>query len=230
MFNFRRNVRNSAVLFKVIRFLPVVSDIKFSRVILNCLEDMKGIWMTDRRDYIRTDKLIENAYLKLLFEKNQERITVSALLKETDICRGTFYAHYRDIPDLAEQVENRIVSDMINTLSDTTLEKIIENPREQVAKILHAITKRKDILKVVVSSSKRPNIIYMMKQWFIKALTNKRLAHTKLEKVDIIDACVAGVAFDACLSWLTSENDLPEDELINTVSDFIAGGLAKIYT
>ena len=227
------NVQDSADLFKVRQFAAITFD--FRRSAENCRavqilrETRKGIRMSERRDYVRTDKMIEEAYLKLLFEKNQDRITVGAVLAEANISRGTFYAHYRDIPDLAEKVGNRMVSAMIDTLSGTTMDRIIENPREQVEKILHAIIKRRDILKAVASISGRPKIIYMMKQWFIQALTKERIAHTKLEKVDIIDACVAGAAFDACLSWITSGNDLSEAELVDTVSDFLAGGLGKIY-
>jgi len=184
---------------------------------------------SDRRDYVRTDKMIEDAYLKLLFEKNEDRITVGAILNEANISRGTFYAHYKDIPDLADNVEKHMVTSITETLSGSTLDKIIDNPREQVEKILQAITERRDILRAVVAASGRLNIIFMMKQWFIQALSKERLADTKLEKADIIDACVAGAAFDACLGWLVTRNDLSKEELIDTVSDFLAGGLGKIY-
>lgn len=66
-------------------------------------------------------------------------------------------------------------------------------------------------------------------QFNIRALAEERLADTKLDKVHIIDACVAGALFDACLSWLLDDRALPKEELIDTVSEFLSGGLGQIY-
>lgn len=185
--------------------------------------------MAERRDVIRTRRMIENAYYELMFQKDGMRITVQDILDAANISRGTFYAHYKDIPDLAEHVENAIVAAMMDTLSGVTLQQIIADPRIQVERILSAITERKDVLAAVLSSSDSPKVIQMMKALFIQALSAERLASTKLEKVNIIDACVAGTLFDACLSWVRSDNSVSKDELIDTISDFLSGGLEKIY-
>lgn len=60
----------------------------------------------------------------------------------------------------------------------------------------------------------------MMKTFFIRALSEERLAETQLERVHIIDAC---------LSWMMDENPLPKEELIETISAFLSGGLDKLY-
>lgn len=185
--------------------------------------------MTERRDVIRTRRMIEEAYYELLFQKNNARITVKDILEAANISRGTFYAHYKDIPDLAEHVENSIIQSMIDTLSGLTLQQIIEDPRIQVGRILSAITERKSILTAVLSSADSPRVIQMMKALFIQALSKERIADTKLERVNIIDACVAGTLFDACLSWMMNDNALSKEDLIDTISDFLSGGLDKIY-
>lgn len=185
--------------------------------------------MQARRDVVWTRQMIEGAYYELLFQKSNTRITVKDILEAANISRGTFYAHYKDIPDLAEQVENGIVQSMIDTLSGVTLQQIIADPRVQVERILSALTERRNILAAVLSSTDNPKIIRMMKTFFIRALAKERLAETQLERVHIIDACVAGTLFDACLSWMMDENPLPKEELIETISAFLSGGLDKLY-
>lgn len=185
--------------------------------------------MAERRDVIRTRRMIEDAYYELLFRKNSTRITVADILEAANVSRGTFYAHYKDIPDLAEHVEQSIIASMIDALSGVTLQQIIADPRIQVEQILSAITQRKNTLFAVLSSSESPKVIQMMKNLFIQALSAGRLANTKLEKVDIIDACVAGTLFDACLTWVLNDKAMSKDELIATISDFLSGGLSKIY-
>ncbi|MBU8612085.1 MULTISPECIES: TetR/AcrR family transcriptional regulator [Bacillus] len=63
--------------------------------------------MGDRRS-IKTKSAIKHAFLKLLQEKEINKITVSELSKEADIGRGTFYLHYKDVFDLYEQIEDEI--------------------------------------------------------------------------------------------------------------------------
>lgn len=99
--------------------------------------------MAERRDVIRTRGMIEDAYYELLFKKNNTRITVKDILETANVSRGTFYAHYKDIPDLAEHVENKIITSMIDALSGVTLQQIIADPRIQVERILSAIMERK---------------------------------------------------------------------------------------
>lgn len=186
--------------------------------------------MAERRDVIRTRRMIEDAYYELLFQKNNSRITVADILDAANISRGTFYAHYKDIPDLAEHVENSIIASMIDALSGVTLQQIIADPRIQVERILSAITERKGILVAVLSSSESPKVIQMIKELFIQALSAERLVNTKLDKVNIIDACVAGALFDACMTWVMNDEILSKKDLIDTISDFLSGGLGKIYS
>ncbi|WP_425524836.1 TetR/AcrR family transcriptional regulator [Bacillus atrophaeus] len=63
--------------------------------------------MGDRRS-IKTKSAIKHAFLKLLHEKEINKITVSDLSKKADISRGTFYLHYKDVFDLYEQIEDEI--------------------------------------------------------------------------------------------------------------------------
>lgn len=185
--------------------------------------------MTERRDVIRTRHLIEKAYYELLFKKNDKRITVNDILEEANISRGTFYAHYRDIPDLAEHVENLIINSLKDSLSDTTLDEIIDNPKEQVKMVLNMIIEHKDELKILLTNIDNPQIIQKLKRLLIQALSCKRLANTQLDKIDIIDSCVAAIIFDPCLYWILCDHPAKQDILIDTISDFLSGGLNKIF-
>lgn len=56
------------------------------------------------RSAVRSRKLINEALADLLTEKPLDKITVTDVVKRADINRGTFYAHYRDIPDVADHL------------------------------------------------------------------------------------------------------------------------------
>ena len=56
----------------------------------------------------KTKKLMTDALAELLLEKPLNNITVREIAERADINRGTFYLHYRDVYDMAEQIQNGI--------------------------------------------------------------------------------------------------------------------------
>lgn len=52
------------------------------------------------RSAVRSRLLIRDALADLLTEKNLDKITVTDVVKHAGINRGTFYAHFSDIPDV----------------------------------------------------------------------------------------------------------------------------------
>lgn len=65
---------------------------------------------TDLR-IIKTKRNIREAFLKLMYAKGFNEMTVNEILDEALINRSTFYAHYRDKYDLREQIENDLLDD-----------------------------------------------------------------------------------------------------------------------
>lgn len=61
--------------------------------------------MQQNPQYIRTDKAIRQALIKLLKTKSFEKITVQDILDETPVTRSTFYKHYHDKYEIAEKMQ-----------------------------------------------------------------------------------------------------------------------------
>ena len=58
----------------------------------------------------RTRERLKQAMTDLLMEKPVREITVRELTERADVNRGTFYAHYADIYDMLEQLENETLA------------------------------------------------------------------------------------------------------------------------
>lgn len=56
------------------------------------------------RSAVRSRRLIKTALADLLLEKSLDKITVTDVVQRAEINRGTFYAHYRDISDVLDQI------------------------------------------------------------------------------------------------------------------------------
>ena len=57
----------------------------------------------------RTKKLLRQALTRLMQQKDFQSITVTDVVREADINRGTFYAHYRDVYDLRDKIETGMI-------------------------------------------------------------------------------------------------------------------------
>ena len=66
----------------------------------------------------RTKKLLRQALTRLMLQKDFQSITVTDVVREADVNRGTFYAHYRDVYDLRERIETGMIADFRAMLSD----------------------------------------------------------------------------------------------------------------
>ena len=71
---------------------------------------------TDNRSTRRTRASIEGALLALMAQKNLSRITVEEIIDRANVCRTTFYAHYEDIYDLLNTVEDAILTEIREAL------------------------------------------------------------------------------------------------------------------
>ena len=77
---------------------------------------------TDIR-YLRTEKLIFDAFAKLLSEKSYEKITIQDIADEAMINRATFYAHYADKDELRDGIHQQIVDQMKKKKKEAQSEK-----------------------------------------------------------------------------------------------------------
>lgn len=69
------------------------------------------------RSAIRSRKLIKEALADLLQEKPLDKITVTDVVNRAQINRGTFYAHYADIPDVINHLIQNTFSDIREVLA-----------------------------------------------------------------------------------------------------------------
>jgi AcrR family transcriptional regulator len=86
----------------------------------------------DRR-ITRTKLAIQNALVTLIKEKGFDALTVSDIVFQANINRGTFYLHYKDKFDLLEQTETEIIKDLQHIfLRANSLDTVDSNTANQL--------------------------------------------------------------------------------------------------
>lgn len=64
--------------------------------------------MTENKQYCRTHRAIQNAFLSLLSRKSFEDIRIQDILDTAPVSRATFYKHFRDKYEVAEKLQGEL--------------------------------------------------------------------------------------------------------------------------
>ena len=109
--------------------------------------------MSKNPQYIRTDKAIKQALIKLLKSKPFEKITVQDILDETPVTRSTFYKHYHDKYEIAEKMQEEFFDSLFmirktvceNPNHSPSLMKISQENRDLMEALLKIRTEHVDL-------------------------------------------------------------------------------------
>jgi AcrR family transcriptional regulator len=103
------------------------------------------------RSAIRSKKLITDALADLLQEKLLDKITVTDVVTRAGINRGTFYAHYADIPDVIHHLIQKTFSQIRDVLAAEP--QLMKIPGVLLGQIQQILESDLEFYKKVMSSS-----------------------------------------------------------------------------
>lgn len=85
--------------------------------------------MKQYKNALRSKKLLKNALIDLISSGiNFQDISITMLINKADVNRGTFYNHYNNIMDIANEIKDEIIEKLHQSLEETNREKkSIEN-------------------------------------------------------------------------------------------------------
>ncbi|HOG09392.1 MAG TPA: TetR/AcrR family transcriptional regulator [Smithella sp.] len=125
---------------------------------------MSGKTIHEKAEYrsaIRSRKLIKQAYVSLIKEKDIDKITVMDIVTTADINRGTFYAHYSNVNAVGEQIGNEIISALLEFLDEFKNSRLIENPLPFLMNIARFLEKDLEFYRILINSQR--SIIFLNK-------------------------------------------------------------------
>lgn len=192
---------------------------------------------TDPR-VIRTKKLMRDALLKLINDKGADRVTVSELAKEAGVNRGTFYLHYRDVPDMLDQIKAEIFEGFDRVFRQLNPQEVGRYARRGEAypgtlRVLEYFARNADFFRVILGPNGDPSferqIKTYMKEHLFDVIFPERLRE-KLEPlpVDYLIAYVLSANIGLVIHWLESGMRLPAEEVAALLTRFMAEGPLRV--
>lgn len=116
----------------------------------------------------KTKNAISSVFLELRAKKTLEKITVKELCARAQINKSTFYSHYHDIYDLAEQLENEVIASVVDSVSAP--EKIFEDPERFTKELMLGYISCGAMLHTLFSGTRTSELPRKMELYFKKKL------------------------------------------------------------
>lgn len=175
------------------------------------------------RSAIRSKRMIIDSLADLLQDKPLDKITVTDVVNRAQINRGTFYAHYADIPDVINYLIMGIFS---------TIEQAISEEPKQLSDIPHVLLMRiqtfleedMEFCKKVMNSSAAA----MMQEQLIQFVMDYMLQHEHVYGfgdhqlyVLTIRFCAGGLG-NLYRDWFAGKIDITLDQLTQEAENMVS--------
>lgn len=150
---------------------------------------------------IRSRRMIMNALSNLMIDKPLNKITVTDVVNEADINRGTFYAHYKDI------------SDVVQNIVEETFAKI-----------------KNEVLDIPYNTIELPHVLLNCIQTIFESNFSffKKIMTTSETSVSVVEVQLVKLMVDYFLLNEQKFSNMNHDEYILSI-EFCAGGLVNLY-
>jgi len=104
------------------------------------------------RSAIRSRRMIREAFLELVKEKDINKITVTDIVKRADLNRSTFYAHYADVRAILEEIENEVIDKMLEILKKFEFKNFFNNPTPLLLEVSRFIERNQEIYQILLNA------------------------------------------------------------------------------
>ncbi len=160
------------------------------------------------RSSIRSKNLIKKALAKLIHEKDIGKITVSDIIREADISRGTFYAHYADVHAVVEQIESEELKNLMDFVDRFGFENIITNTSTFIEDICVYLNKDIEYYRMIAQSNILNNFIWRMVNIYYEKLlehTLNSVGASDRDEAELYLIYITSGAKTIIMSWLNGE-------------------------
>ena len=167
----------------------------------------------------RTKKLLRQALTLLMQQKDFQSITVTDVVREADINRGTFYAHYRDVYDLREQIENEMIQDFRTMIADlrpsetATLQPVLRRAMDYLEENREIVI---ELVKVGGGKGFGRKMIHVMEECRLE-----NLPFRSTEDIYVARFVATGMV-GMLEKWIAEPHPIPKGEMIALMTKMLA--------
>jgi len=190
----------------------------------------------DRR-ILRTRKLLGEALLALIQEKDYAEITIQDIADRANVNRVTFYLHYRDKQELLESSAETIFNDLTSKISPMTGENFrLDIPPKGMTLVYSYIAENARFYRIVLGENGIPFLVNRLRKYLAELTVQRYQMVTTPESkgpipLEIVAEYAAGSIIGLISWWLENDMPIPPEEfahqtlLLTAYGTYWAGGI-----
>ena len=187
--------------------------------------------MAEDRRIRRTKKAMTDALAELLLEKPLSNISVREISDIADINRGTFYLHYRDVYDMAEQLQNEIIEKFNDIVENYEPKKQTDELFPMLVELFNLLADKAELAKVLISKNGDAAFVDKLKnilreKCFINA--QKVLGIKNNEEFNYFYHYIVSGCIGTCSAWLDEGMKESPVEMAAFVEKLIVSGVKAL--
>jgi AcrR family transcriptional regulator len=193
--------------------------------------------MEDRR-VRRTRRLLSDALLALVIEKEYEAITIQEIAERADLNRATFYLHYGSKEELLIESLEAQFDRLVATFAEVSAERPIWEEQSHIALTFAHAAEHSTLYKVILSERGMGYIIHRIINYLADECTRKLCASLPPQQlagtpatvpVEVVSQHVAGSFYATLAWWLTHDMPYPPEAMAEMVFQLCQMGVKGFF-
>ena len=164
----------------------------------------------------KTKRAFEGALALLAKEKPLNKITVKEICEQAQLSRNAFYFHYKDIFDLIEEIENKMICEVESYFDEFREMGFPKNILATIKKMVRLFAQNRDISMMLLDSSFSPNFVPRLGKLFSDFNFEYYKAYHKTDyraNYDLFYSFISNGFYGMLGDWLRSENPIDTEKL-----------------
>lgn len=189
---------------------------------------------TDRR-IVRSRRAIIEAFGRLLEERDIDKITVSAIAREANIDRKTFYVHFGTIDGLLDALAEDLVQTIVDEVEEALDGKApVEEPERAVhtffTTINEVVCRNMTLNRRLIESSPMDTLLERVRKPFERLIREQRvvLGEVSPELLEYYTSYVLGGIISVYRHWMLAGSDVSIDRVADVADALTMNGLASL--
>lgn len=179
------------------------------------------------RNSLRSQRMLRDAFVSLLAEKEVERITVSDVTRRADLNRGTFYSHYANMDALLRDVLGVLADQLYEVVDRSLADDFLENPEPVLELVSHYLNQDRVLFEAILRSGNADAFVSGVHRAILSRVrASLGLVKDEVDEQDnarLVQAeFIAGGLVSVYRAWITNKyGDIPVEQLNALAADCV---------
>lgn len=189
----------------------------------------------------KREQLILDSALKVFSDKGYANTSVSEIIDEAAVARGTFYLYFKSKKDLFAVLLDRLLTDLTRGISLMNLEPdgansdIIQRFRGSASEFITALSRHKQLAKIVLFDAHgldaefnaRMQLFYDQAASVIGHHLNGNIQNGLFRncRTEVVARCIIGSVKEIVCNWV-SQDQIELEPTIQALIDYLINGLS----